>query len=224
MLDIKNIGYKLGNYSINYINMHIGPGEYFILVGENGVGKTSLLEMIAGRFIPNHGSIYIDGRDVSLIPPENREISLVPQTFDLFKVLTVEENIMFSMGRKKHDVNMKKKRDYLMDALGISNLRHKKTLYLSGGEKQKCALARALMPDSKLLLLDEPLSALDSNSRQMVIRLLSEIKHMTNTTIIHVTHDIKHVVELGDRVGILKKDGSVITYDMEMFIREKDII
>lgn len=158
-LEVKNLSYKLGNFQLDNINFNVNQGEYFVLLGQSGSGKTLLLESIAG-FNNVSGEINFGKIDISKLTPENREVGFVYQDFALFPNLNVRDNIMFSKKYKKIENPEEVLRD-LSDFLGLVPLLDRSIKNLSGGERQRVAIARALFSKPKILLLDEPLSAID---------------------------------------------------------------
>ncbi len=199
MLKIKNLFLKKGNFTLNNISINISKNEYFILLGKTGSGKTLLLESIAG-FHNIKGKIFCENRDITKDPPEKRNFGFVYQDFALFPNMTVEKNIRFS--EKFKGKNNKLFQD-LINFLGIEKLLKRKTHHLSGGEKQRTALARAIYSRPKLLLLDEPLSAIDPTFRNEIMKNLKESISRYNLTIIHVTHNFREASYLGDKIGIM---------------------
>jgi molybdopterin-binding protein len=204
MIQIKDLCVDLGGFLLRDINLDVEPGEYFIILGPTGAGKTVLLESIAGLHPVKNGEILLSGKEVTRLEPEKRNISIVYQDHVLFPHLSVAENITF--GLKLHRQSRQKLRetlDWLSDLLGIASLLHRSPITLSGGEQQKVALARALSVEPELLLLDEPLSALDPETKEGVQRELHQLHSRLKVTTIHVTHDFEEAVALGDRIAVL---------------------
>lgn len=201
LLEVKNLSYKLGNFKLDNINFNVNEGEYFVLLGQSGSGKTLLLESIAG-FNKVEGEINFGGSDISKFPPENREVGFVYQDFALFPNLNVQENIMFSQKYKK----IKNPEETLLDIadfLGLKPLLKRRITNLSGGERQRVAIARALFSKPKILLLDEPLSAIDPTFRNSIMKFLKDIHKKYNLTTIHVTHNFREASYLADRIAIV---------------------
>ena len=204
MITIKNLKVNLGSFLLQSINLDIKPGEYFIVLGPTGAGKTVLLEAIAGLYPVLEGGVWIDGEEITNQSPEKRGINIVYQEQALFPHLSVEQNIAFGLKmRKCPKGEMKAKIDTMAEIVGISHLLKRSPVTLSGGEKQKVALARALVTEPKVLLLDEPLSALDPETKERMQRELREIHRRVKVTIIHVTHDFEEAIALGHRVAVL---------------------
>jgi len=203
LLEVKNLSYKLGNFKLDNINFSVNQGEYFVLLGQSGSGKTLLLESIAG-FNKVEGEINFGGVDISRLTPENREVGFVYQDFALFPNLNVRENIMFSQRYKKIEDPEDTLSD-ISDFLGLEHLLKRRIKNLSGGEKQRVAIARALFSKPKILLLDEPLSAIDPTFRNSIMKFLKDIHRRYNLTTIHVTHNFREASYLADRIAIVMK-------------------
>jgi molybdate/tungstate transport system ATP-binding protein len=209
MIAIKNLKIDLGGFLLQNINLDIGPGEYFIVLGPTGAGKTVLLESIAGLYPVLEGEVWIGDKNITRLSPEKREIGIVYQDQGLFPHLSVEKNIAFGLKMRKCPKNeAKAKMDAIVDVVGVSHLLKRSPTTLSGGEKQKVALARALVTEPKVLLLDEPLSALDPETRERMQEELREIHRRIALIVIHVTHDFEEAIALGHRVAVLN-DGRV---------------
>ncbi|MGQ9546263.1 MAG: ATP-binding cassette domain-containing protein [Dehalococcoidia bacterium] len=209
MIAIKNLKVNLGDFMLQDINLVVKPGEYFVILGPTGAGKTVLLESIAGLYPVLEGEVWIGDKEVTGLSPEKREIGIVYQDQALFPHLSVEKNIVFGLKIRKFPKNeAKAKTDSIVQIVGISHLLKRSPATLSGGEKQKVALARALVTEPKVLLLDEPLSALDPETREGMQRGLREIHSKIGLTVIHVTHDFEEAVALGHRVAVLN-DGRI---------------
>ncbi|GGP21928.1 molybdenum ABC transporter ATP-binding protein [Thermocladium modestius] len=200
---INDLTHSLQSFRLGPINLAI-DGDYFVLIGPTGSGKSTLLRLIAGAFFPRGGTIIIDGVDVTHAPPERRNLSFVPQDYALFSIMSVRSNIEFGLKARGIPREERERRvSYIADKLGIRNLLDREPNTLSGGERQKVALARALAPNPRILLLDEPLSMLDSNSRMEFVELLKSIHREYNLTVIHVTHDFEEAYALADKVGVI---------------------
>lgn len=192
----------LGEFHLGELTLEIADGEYFVVLGPSGAGKTVLLETIAGIHRPCRGGIFIDGTEVTALPPERRGVGFVYQDAALFPHLNVFENIAFGLRlRSRHRVE--EQVHAISRLLGIEHLLPRKPHRLSGGERQRVALARALVIAPRLLLLDEPLGALDPASREALQRELARLHRSLKTTTIHVTHDFEEAVALGERIAII---------------------
>jgi molybdopterin-binding protein len=204
MIAIKNLKVDLGDFLLQNINLEINSGEYFIILGPTGAGKTVLLEAIAGLYPVLEGEVWIEGREIARLSPEKRRIGIVYQDYSLFPHLSVEENIAFGLkSRKCPKASIKEKVNDIAEIVGVMHLLERKPQTLSGGEQQKVALARALVTEPEVLLLDEPLSALDPETKEMMQQELREVHRRTKVTIIHVTHDFEEAIALGHRVAVL---------------------
>ncbi len=203
-IELVDIWKKLGEFSIRGVSFKVGKREYFVVLGPSGAGKTVLLQIIAGIHRPDKGRIIVDGIDETNTPPEKRNIGYVPQNYALFPHLTVYENIEYGLKIKGIPRNERKKRVYeISKKLGITHLLDRNPRTLSGGEQQRVALARALIIKPRILLLDEPLSALDPSTRIELRKYLKWINKVFNTTTIHVTHDFIEALSLGDRIAVM---------------------
>ncbi len=215
MIEFDRVGLALGEFSLKDISFTVRGGEYFFIIGPSGAGKTIILEAIAGLHVPDTGRILLSGKDVSTIPPEQRGVGLVYQDYSLFPHMTVEKNIAF--GLRMHHLpssEIQRRVEELLSRFGIFHLRSRETLNLSGGEMQRVALARALAIDPQILLLDEPLSALDPGMKEYFIQVLKEIHRDNGLTIIQVSHNRHEILSLGTRMalimdGRLEQEGSV---------------
>lgn len=204
MMQIKNLWIDLRDFQLQDINLTVEEGEYFIILGPTGAGKTVLLESIAGLYSVKSGQIWLRGKELTRLEPEKRGISIVYQDHALFPHLSVKDNIVFGLRLRKWAVQeVEVTLDWIAQLLGISHLLDRKPDILSGGERQKVALARALSIKPHLLLLDEPLSALDPETREGVQRELRQLHNRLKVTTIHVTHDFEEAIALGDRIAVL---------------------
>jgi len=206
MIKIENLSIHLGNFSLNDITLAINDSEYFVILGPTGAGKTILLECIAGLHRLDKGEIWLNGNRITNLAPEEREIGYVPQDYILFPFLNVVENIAFGLRSTKYpNTEVKERIKTLSNLLGISHLLNRDTRSLSGGEKQKVALARALAPSPKVLLLDEPLSSLDLQTSKHLRLELRQFHRELGVTTIHITHNQVEAEEMADRIAILNK-------------------
>lgn len=224
MLRIESLSISLSEFSVKDISLEVRPGEYFIILGPTGAGKTILLETIAGIHTPDTGKIILGEREITLDEPRLRNIGMVYQDYMLFPHLTVEENIAFGLYRK--NISMAELQARVREMLGlleIGNLAGRYPVSLSGGEQQRVALARALVLKPAILLLDEPLSALDRRTRERMRRELSRIRQLTGTTIVQITHHFDDVFTLADRIAIMREGRIVqVGETSEVFLHPSD--
>lgn len=204
MLRVEHLSIRLGEFDLRDISLEVHKGEYFVLLGPTGTGKTVLVECIAGLHRPKSGRIFLNGRDITDLPPEERGIAYVPQDYALFPNLTAFENIAFGLRvRKLPEAIVRQKVHELAEWLGITYLLHRLPLTLSGGEKQRVALARALAVEPQVLLLDEPLAAVDEQTRERLCRELKAIQRQTGATFVHVSHNFEETLAVADRIGVM---------------------
>jgi ABC-type sugar transport system ATPase subunit len=204
MIRTKEISFNIGTFQLQRLSINIAKGEYFILLGPPGSGKTIFLECLCGLKKIDSGRIYIDERDVTNIEPRARGIGYVPQDYALFPHLSVEKNIAFGLRIRgcQHKEIQSKIAD-TAELLDIQRLLSRRIHGLSGGEKQRVALARVLVLQPKILLLDEPVCALDEVTRQEVCAQLLSIQRRLDLTTIHVSHNLEEAFTVADRAAIL---------------------
>lgn len=203
MLKLKNINKKLGSFSLTGISLEIPEGEYFVLLGRSGSGKTQLLELIAGLTTPDSGEIWIDNRDVTFKRIQERSVGMVFQDFAIFPNMTVFGNIAYPLHSKKLSrKEISHKVAEIAGEMNISDILGRFTQNLSGGELQRVALARTLVNSPRLLLLDEPMASIDASLKDDIRRTLRQL-HRKGLTIIHVTHDFREAISLASKVGVI---------------------
>ncbi|MBN1251206.1 MAG: ABC transporter ATP-binding protein [Bacteroidales bacterium] len=205
MLKIKNISKKYKNFALKDISFEVKKGDYFILLGNSGSGKSLLLELIAGLINANSGKIFLNDKDITNYKIQNRKIGLVFQDYALFPHFTVKENLLFPIKNKKTRIE---KVNEIADLLNITHILHRFPEKLSGGEAQRVALGRTLITNPEILLLDEPLSSLDVQLRSGLRHLLKKI-NQNGQTIIHVTHDYDEAIALASKVAVID-NGKII--------------
>lgn len=203
MIRLINVSLAVGAFALHSINLEIERGEYFILLGPTGAGKTKLLEIIAGLQVPSTGEVWLGGENVTERPPEHRRVGFMYQDYLLFPHLTVRKNIAFGL-RGRPQAQIQTKIAELARQFKIEHLLDRRVLGLSGGEQQRIALARALAPDRSVLLLDEPLSALDPQNRRTMRRELCALHKQLGMTTLHVTHDFEEAMVLADRLAVIR--------------------
>ncbi len=202
-LRIIELEYQVQSFRLGPINLTVN-NEYFVLMGPTGSGKSTLLRLVAGAHRPRKGRIIINGMDVTTLPPEKRGVSFVPQDYALFSIMSVRRNIEFGLRARGYPRDhIDKAVSSIASQLGIDGLLARSPATLSGGERQKVALARALVSGAKILLLDEPLSMLDPHSRMEFMELLKDVRRRYELTIMHVTHDFEEAYSLADRIGVI---------------------
>ncbi len=191
--------------AVDDLSLDIQEGEFFSMLGPSGCGKTTTLRMIGGFEEPTYGTVYLGGRDVTTLPPYKRDVNTVFQSYALFPHLNVYENIAFGLRRKKVDKGDidKRVRDAmtLVDLIGFES---RKPPQMSGGQQQRVALARALVNHPKVLLLDEPLGALDMKLRKQMQLELKAIQQEVGITFIYVTHDQEEAMTMSDRLAVMR--------------------
>ncbi len=204
MIRIENLNFKAGSFILRDVSLDIPENSFFVLMGPTGAGKTVLLETMTGLIKPSSGKIILGNRDVTNEPPEKRGVGIVYQDYALFPHLTGRENIMFGTRYQKSNREaLKRHFDELVDFLNISHLLDRYPLNYSGGELQRVALARALIVNPGILLLDEPLSALDQSFREDIRSLLKRLHETSRITFLMVTHDFSDALSLADSAAIM---------------------
>ncbi len=204
MISIDNLCLRAGAFAIEGLNLHVPTGEYAVLMGRTGSGKTSLLESICGLKPIRSGRIFLLGQDVTGLRPAERGIGYVPQDLALFPTLSVAEHLAFALRVRAWDEPAIRRRvDEMSQLLGIGHLLQRRPAGLSGGESQRVALGRALAFQPRILLLDEPLSALDDETREEAYVLLRSVQRAAGVTTLHVTHSQNEADRLADRLLLL---------------------
>ena len=204
MLEIRGLCVERGTFSLKGVSFDVQDDEYFVLAGPTGSGKTVLLETIAGLHGASSGQVWINGRDVTSFNLEKRKIGFAFQDCAVYGHLSVRDNISFGlMYRFKKRQEIEQAVDRAVELLGIQHLLEKRPTFLSGGETQKIALARAIAIEPDLLLFDEPLSSVDVETKYTYGRELKELHKRLNLPTIHVTHDFEEAMALGDRMAVM---------------------
>jgi ABC-type Fe3+/spermidine/putrescine transport system ATPase subunit len=203
-LKIDSLNLNLGGFSLKDINLSCARSEYHVLLGPTGSGKSSLMKSVLGFHRPNSGAILFNGRDISNDLPETRNMGYVPQNYSLFPHLDVESNIRFGLrvrnnSRSSDDLKV----DKLCSTLNIQHLRHRKIQFLSGGERQKVAIARALAIQPSMILLDEPFSSIDEGAKRNLWMELKQMITEVGITAFHITHNLEEAYTMGEKLSVL---------------------
>ena len=210
-IKVKNLVKTYGDvYALKNVDLEIADGEYFVLLGPSGGGKTTLLRSIGGFIRPDSGTVEIKGKNVDNLPPDKRPTSMVFQGFALFPHMTVNENIGYGLKLRSIDKDIiSEKVTKMMDLVGLSGLSDRKPHELSGGQQQRVQLARALILENDVLLLDEPLSALDAQLRKDMCIELKRLQKTVGISFVHVTHNQEEAMSVADRIAIIA-DGEMV--------------
>ena len=221
-VDVQHVSKRYGSFAaLNNVTITFNDGEFFGLLGPSGSGKTTLLRSIAGFIVPDEGTISFDGEQVENVPVHRRAIGMVFQSYALFPHLTIAENIGFGLDvRSVAREDIRKRVTEMLALVRLSGLEGRYPKQLSGGQQQRVALARALITRPKVLLLDEPLGALDRRLRQEMQVELKEIQRETGVTSIFVTHDQEEALTLSDRIAIIDQ-GKLIQVDAPQSVYER---
>nr|WP_294849021.1 ABC transporter ATP-binding protein [uncultured Sphingomonas sp.] len=207
IISIRNVTKRFGNMTaVDNVSLDIAPGEFFVLLGPSGCGKTTLLRMIAGFEVPTEGQILIDGQDMANVPPNKRPINMVFQSYAVFPHMTVAQNVGYGLkisGVSSSDI--KARVAEALELVKLDGLGERKPDQLSGGQRQRVALARSLVMRPKVLLLDEPLSALDAKLRAQMQFELADLQEKVGITFVTVTHDQDEALSLACRVAVMNK-------------------
>jgi spermidine/putrescine transport system ATP-binding protein len=212
-IDVKldHVTKKFGKFiAVKDVSFEIEKGEFFSILGPSGCGKTTTLRMISGFEVPTDGSIYVGGERVNDLAPHKRKTNLVFQHLALFPMMNVEENIAFGLQMQKvPKAQITKRVDAILEVVELQGFQKKRPSQLSGGQKQRVAIARCLVLNPTVLLLDEPLGALDLKLREQMKIELKKIQHRIGTTFIYITHDQGEALVMSDRVAVMN-EGSLI--------------
>lgn len=210
IIELKNISKNFEDQQVlKGIDLNIYENEFFTLLGPSGCGKTTLLRIIGGFEEPSNGQLIFDGKDISKVPPYKREVNTVFQKYALFPFLNVADNIAFGLNLKKMDKDViEKKVSRMLELVGLKGFEKRDVTLLSGGQQQRVAIARALVNEPKVLLLDEPLGALDAKLRKDMQTELKKIQKEVGITFIFVTHDQEEALSMSDTIVVLN-DGVI---------------
>jgi len=214
LIELTNLAVRQGKFALAGVSLSVPTGTYGVLMGKSGCGKTTVLEAVAGLRRVERGSVALAGREVTHLRPMDRNIGYVPQDGALFTTMTVRDNLGFALEVRGDPRGAIEKRVLELSGwLGVNHLLDRKPYFLSGGEKQRVALGRALASHPPVLLLDEPLSSLDDDTRDTLIELLARLRDSREVTVLHVTHNRSEADRLGEIVfrledGIVRADGN----------------
>ncbi|MDD2352238.1 MAG: ATP-binding cassette domain-containing protein [Atribacterota bacterium] len=226
MIHIKNLDIKLGEFRIRNVELKVKKGEFLVLLGPTAAGKSVIIEAIAGLVPIQSGKIMLNNRDITQLKPEHRNISICYQDYNLFPHMNVRNNICYGLRFKKDRNNPQYKKNFkaMVELLKLGDILDRLPLNLSGGEQQRVSLARGLIGNPDVLLLDEPLSALDPNIKTSIQEELKNIHQTLHTTIIMVTHDFIEANYLAQRVAIVH-EGEIIQqgYLEDIFQKPKSV-
>ena len=203
-VEVRNLCVTRGDFTLEVDALSIVPGEVFAILGSTGSGKTVLMESIAGAFSADAGEILLDGKNVDTLPIQQRHLGILYQDYALFPHMTVFDNIAYGLKRAKvprEEVDTRV--NEMLELFGISHIAERHPGVISGGEAQRTALARALVLEPEILILDEPFSALDPTTKRQMYDMLRDVHERFGCTIIFVTHDFNEAQVLADRVGII---------------------
>lgn len=212
-MTVEDLHIRLAEFHLDGISFDLEAGDYLAIIGPTGAGKTILLESIIGFWKIEQGNIMLDGVDITTVLPENRQIGIVYQDYALFPHFTVFQNIAYGL-KKKDKTGLDERVKRMAAALQIDHLLHRKPTTLSGGEQQRAALARALIVEPKLLLMDEPFSALDPGTRRATRLLLKEAVSRNQTTVIHITHDLEDAWSLANKTAFFR-EGTLLQFGLQ---------
>lgn len=206
-LSVRNITKKFGEFvAVNSVSFEVRDGSFFSILGPSGCGKTTLLRMVAGLAEPTSGAIEIRGRDMAGIAPNKRPVNLIFQQLALFPMMDVGENIAFGLKRRgEKGLTIRSKVDAILERVGLAGFAAKKIEQLSGGQKQRVAIARCLVLEPTVLLLDEPLGALDLKLREQMKVELKKLQAKVGTTFVYITHDQSEALVMSDHVAVMNR-------------------
>jgi ABC-type sugar transport system ATPase subunit len=213
MIHFQDITIRLDNFCLENLSLHLPTGVYAVLMGRTGCGKTTLLEAACGLRPVESGRIHLMGRDVTDLPPGQRGLGLVPQDGALFSTMTVGEHLGFALRvRRRPRAEVAARVAELAGWLGLEHLLHRSPHGLSGGERQRVAVGRAMTAHPDILLLDEPLSALDEETHAEMIALLRRVHRETGVSVLHITHNRREARALAQSLIVLR-DGKLLSGD-----------
>ncbi len=221
-LSVDAVSKRRGNVQVlDHVSLNVHPGEFVTLLGPSGCGKTTLLRLVAGLDLVDGGEIRISGRPVTRLDPHLRPVHTVFQSYALFPHLSVFENVAFGLRiRERPEAEIRSRVDRVLAAVHLEGFDARATSEISGGQGQRVALARALIMEPDILLLDEPLSALDAQLRSSMRGELVELQRALGTTFVLVTHDLEEAIECSSRIAVMR-EGRIVQYDEPESIFER---
>lgn len=203
-IKVENLEVTRGEFTLRVDELSIAAGEVFAILGSTGSGKTVLMESIAGAYPIESGRILLDGKDIEGLPIQQRHLGILYQDYALFPHMTVHDNIAYGLKRQRASRDEIERRvSAMLELFGIEHIAGRHPGVISGGESQRTALARALVLEPEILILDEPFSALDPTTKRMMYDMLRDVHARFGCTIVFVTHDFHEAQTLADRVGII---------------------
>ena len=207
ILEVKNLSKHFADFtSVDEVDFLVEEGGFFSILGPSGCGKTTLLRMIAGFLNESEGDILIRGKSMKGVPPEHRPVNIVFQSLALFPMMNVRENVAFGLKRKKLKKDeVDKKVGDMLERVGLQGFEKKKVTELSGGQRQRVAIARSLVMEPSILLLDEPLGALDRRLREHMKVELKLLQRELGTTFVYITHDQSEALVMSDKIAVMNK-------------------
>ena len=220
MIRLEHIYMAQGAFELRDLSLEVPQGGYAVLMGASGSGKTTLLELLCGLRFPQRGQVIIGNCDMTDAVPAAREVGYVPQDGALFKTMTVREQLAFALEIRRYThTDIEQRVREVAELLDITPLLDRRPAGLSGGERQRTALGRALSFRPKVLLLDEPLSALDDDTRERIMNLLQQVQQHTGVTTLHVTHNRQEAEALGT-MGLKIEAGQIESLDLSSELNE----
>ncbi|MEV0388490.1 ABC transporter ATP-binding protein [Nonomuraea sp. NPDC050643] len=210
-VDVRGVGKRYGEaVALDGVSLHVEPGEFMTLLGSSGSGKSTLLNVVAGFTRPSSGSVAVDGRDITKEPPYKRDLGMVFQHYALFPHMSVAENVAFPLRRRRvRGAELTRRVGEALDVVELGGLRDRRPAQLSGGQQQRVALARAIVFRPRVLLMDEPLGALDKRLREQLQLEIKRLHTELGITFVFVTHDQDEALTMSDRIALLR-DGRIV--------------